>query len=111
ALVAWIWNYYTGGGNKVAVAATEYDADGNAVARSGRAAFWTFVARNRAVLIGLVLLLLAFGAASITISGFFSLLNIISLLVLAALLILTAVMTEFVVENKSAFIGLTVLVA
>jgi ribose transport system permease protein len=111
ALVAWIWNYYTGGGNKVAVAATEYDADGNAVAHSGRAAFWTFVARNRAVLIGLVLLLLAFGAASITISGFFSLLNIISLLVLAALLILTAVMTEFVVENKSAFIGLTVLVA
>jgi ribose transport system permease protein len=111
ALMAWIWNYYTGGGNKVAVAATEYDADGNAVAHSGRAAFWTFVARNRAVLIGLVLLLLAFGAASITISGFFSLLNIISLLVLAALLILTAVMTEFVVENKSAFIGLTVLVA
>jgi ribose transport system permease protein len=111
ALVAWIWNYYTGGGNKVAVAATEYDADGNAVARSGRAAFWTFVARNRAVLIGLALLLLAFGAASITVSGFFSLLNIISLLVLAALLILTAVMTEFVVENKSAFIGLTVLVA
>jgi ribose transport system permease protein len=111
AFVAWIWNYYTGGGNKVAVAATEYDADGNAVARSGRAAFWTFVARNRAVLIGLVLLLLAFGAASITISGFFSLLNIISLLVLAALLILTAVMTKFVVANKSAFIGLTVLVA
>ena len=63
------------------------------------------------MLIGLALLLLAFGAASITIDGFFSLLNAISFLVLAALLILTAVMTKFVVENKSAFIGLTVLVA
>ena len=111
ALVAWIWNYYTGGGKKTAVGASEYDADGNAVSRSGRAAFWTFVARNRAVLIGLALLLLAFGAASITIAGFFSLLNIVSLFVLSALLILTAVMTKFVVENKSAFIGLAVLVA
>jgi len=111
ALVAWIWNYYTGGRNKAAVAAAEYDADGNPVVRSGRAVFWAFVARNRAVLIGLALLLLAFGAASITIDGFFSLLNAISFLVLAALLILTAVMTKFVVENKSAFIGLTVLVA
>ena len=111
ALVAWIWNYYTGGRNKAVVAAAEYDADGNPVVRSGRAVVWAFIARNRAVLIGLALLLLVFGAASITIDGFFSLLNAISFIVLAALLILTAVMTKFVVENKSAFIGLTVLVA
>jgi ribose transport system permease protein len=111
ALVAWIWNYYTGGRNKAVVAAAEYDADGNPVVRSDRAIVWAFVGRNRAVLIGLALLLLAFGAASITIDGFFSLLNAISFVVLAALLILTAVMTKFVVENKSAFIGLTVLVA
>jgi len=111
ALVAWIWNYYTGGRNKAVVAAAEYDADGNPVVRSDRAIVWTFVGRNRAVLIGLALLLLAFGAASITIDGFFSLLNAISFVVLGALLILTAVMTKFVVENKSAFIGLTVLVA
>ncbi len=111
ALVAWIWNYYTGGRNKAAVAPVEYDADGSPVVRSGRAAFWAYVARNSAVLIGLALLLLAFCAASIAIDGFFSLLNAISFLVLATLLILTAVMTKFVVENKSAFIGLTVLVA
>ena len=111
ALVAWIWAYYTGGRNKAVVAAAGYDADGNPVVRSGRAVVWAFIARNRAVLIGLALLLLVFGAASITIDGFFSLLNAISFLVLAALLILTAVMTKFVVENKSAFIGLTVLVA
>ena len=111
ALVAWIWNYYTGGRNKAVVAAAEFDADGNPVVRSDRAIVWGFVARNRAVLIGLALLLLAFGAASITIDGFFSLLNAICFVVLEALLILTAVMTKFVVENKSAFIGLTVLVA
>jgi ribose transport system permease protein len=111
ALVAWIWNYYTDGREKTGAPAVEYDAEGNAITRSGRAAFWEFVARNRAVLIGLALLLLAFGVASVTVDGFFSILNIISLLVLAALLLLTAVMTKFVVENKSAFIGLTVLVA
>lgn len=110
ALVAWIWNYYTGNRDQPK-AGVELDADGTPIARSGRTAFSSFIRRNRPVLIGLALLLLAFGAASITVDGFFSLFNIISLLVLGTLLVLAAVMTKFVVENKSAFIGLAVVVA
>ena len=113
ALVAWTWRYYTSHWSVEAgmsVVPPEHDTDGNVTRRSGRAAFWAFTKKNRAVLIGLLLLLAAFGIASVTVDAFFSLLNIISLLVLVALLVFSAVMTKFVVENKSAFIGLSVLI-
>lgn len=110
ALLVWAWRYYTAHWTESGAAELERDAEGNVIRRSGRAAFKAFLWRNKAVLIGLLVLLVAFVAASLTVENFFNALNIISLLVLAALLIFSALMGKFVVENKSAFIGLVVLV-
>jgi ribose transport system permease protein len=96
-------------GGKAAVAERR-DAEGNLVPSAGRAAWRSFIRAYRAVIAGLIILLLVFGICSITIEGFFSVLNIISLLVLIGLLVFSAFMSKFVVENRSAFIGLTVLV-
>ncbi|HWA45085.1 MAG TPA: ABC transporter permease [Hypericibacter adhaerens] len=112
ALVAWAWRAFAmrwSEGTRTAAPEIR-DADGNLVAPSGRAAWRGFVRKNRAVIAGLIILLLVFGICSITIEGFFSVLNIISLLVLVGLLVFSAFMSKFVVENRSAFIGLTVLV-
>ena len=78
---------------------------------SARAMVRGFLYRNRAVLIGLLALLISFAIASLTVKGFFSVLNVVAFLVLGALLIASAVMTRFVTQNKSAFIGLVVLAA
>jgi len=112
ALVAWTWRAFTlrwSEGGK-AVPPERRDAEGNVVPSAGRAAWRSFIRAYRAVIAGLIILLLVFGICSITITGFFSVLNIISLLVLIGLLIFSAFMSKFVVENRSAFIGLTVLV-
>jgi ribose transport system permease protein len=112
ALVAWTWRAFTmrwSEGGKAAVAERR-DAEGNLVPSAGRAAWRSFIRAYRAVIAGLIILLLVFGICSITIEGFFSVLNIISLLVLIGLLVFSAFMSKFVVENRSAFIGLTVLV-
>ena len=112
ALVAWTWRAFTmrwSEGGKAGVAERR-DAEGNLVPSAGRAAWRSFIRAYRAVIAGLIILLLVFGICSITIEGFFSVLNIISLLVLIGLLIFSAFMSKFVVENRSAFIGLTVLV-
>ena len=110
ALVAWIWNYYTGSRNKAVVAAAirrrrqprcpirPSHRLGICRAEPRRAD------RSSAAFAGV-------RGSSITIDRSFSLLNAICFVVLEALLILTAVMTKFVVENESAFIGLTLLVA
>lgn len=105
ALVAWAWRFYAQRWSDGTVDSPT--TAGEAPAKSGAR---LFLAKNRAVLIGLALLLIAFAIASITITDFFSVTNIISVVVLVGLLILSSVMTKFVVENKSAFIGLTVLV-
>jgi ribose transport system permease protein len=113
ALVAWAWRAFTsrwGDGAKAAVVVEGVDAEGNPAQSSAKAARRAFIRKNRPVIAGLILLLLVFGICSITITGFFSVLNIISLLVLVGLLIFSAFMSKFVVENRSAFIGLTVLV-
>jgi ribose transport system permease protein len=112
ALVAWTWRAFTmrwSEGGKAAPAERR-DAEGNLVPTPGRAAWRSFIRAYRAVIAGLIILLLVFGICSITITGFFSVLNIISLLVLIGLLVFSAFMSKFVVENRSAFIGLTVLV-
>lgn len=113
ALITWAWRSYTSKWTDTTGVGSdlpESEVDGNVIKASGKAARRAFVSKNRPVLLGLALLLAAFGIASVTITGFFSALNIISVVVLIALLILSAVMSKFVIENKSAFIGLTVLV-
>ncbi|MET1026711.1 MAG: ABC transporter permease [Dongiaceae bacterium] len=109
ALVAWVWRSYAARwsdpAGTISPVGTMTGEDG------ARPAAWrVFVRKNRPVIAGLVILLVVFGICSITITGFFSVLNIISLAVLIGLLIFSAFMSKFVVENRSAFIGLTVLV-
>ena len=105
ALVVWVWNSYLTrwAGEPEASAA---DAAG---ARQ-RGGFRAFLVRHRALVISLLVLLVAFGIASVTVTGFFSVLNIITFLILAALIIFATLVSKLFVDNRSAFIGLTVLV-
>lgn len=106
ALVVWVWNtYFVRLSGNVSVAAGEPRADHP----TGRAAFRAFFVRHRALLISLLLLLIVFLIISVTVSGFFSVLNIIGVLILAALLIIAMRVSKLFVDNRSAFIGLMVL--
>jgi ribose transport system permease protein len=110
ALVTWAWRYYT---QHSAAAQPRADASPEVAATPARGkarGLRAFLLRYRAVLIGIALVLAVFAVASASVSGFFNALNIISALVLIALLIFSAVMGRFVEANKSAFIGLIVLV-
>ncbi len=106
ALVVWVWNtYFVRLSGNVSVAAGEPRAHHP----TGRAAFRAFFVRHRALLISLLLLLIVFLIISVTVSGFFSVLNIIGVLILAALLIIAMRVSKLFVDNRSAFIGLMVL--
>jgi ribose transport system permease protein len=111
ALVAWVWRAAATrwGEPRPAAAGGLPGTEGDGMP-SARAARRAFVRKNRPVIAGLIVLLVVFGICSVTVQGFFSVLNIISLAVLAGLLVFSAFMSKFVVENRSAFIGLTVLV-
>lgn len=86
------------------------EVEGEQELPSAKALIRGFLLRNKAVLGGLVVLLGGFGIASATVTGFFSVLNVVSAIILAALLIISAVMSRFVRQNKSAFIGIVVLI-
>lgn len=69
----------------------------------------SLVARNKGIVIGIALLAILFIAVSVFEHGFFTSTNIFSSLILAVLLALAIVLNKYVTENKSAFIGITVL--
>lgn len=108
ALVVWSWNNYV---NRWLQEKAIRDAERGVDAPTGRAAFRDFVRRNAGLLIGLGLMLLAFLILTAAISNFFNGINIIVALILAALLIVAVKVSRFFVDNRSAFIGLTVLAA
>lgn len=60
--------------------------------------------------LGFLALLLLFAILSITVTGFFNIWNIISGLILLVIIVLTMTVGRFVSENKSAFIGIMVLI-
>jgi ribose transport system permease protein len=104
ALVVWIWNVYLApGAQRASSEAREHGA------LRGGAVFRAFLRRHRALVIALLLLLGAFIVASTTVTGFFSVLNVVTFLVLVALLIFTVQVSQLFVDNRSAFIGLMVL--
>ena len=110
ALVVWAWNVFalpaTMGSNLDASASPQGEQ------RNGTgAAFKSFLLRNRGLLIALLILLLVFLIVSVTVNTFFTLLNVIALLVIGALLVFAVKVSKQFVDNRSAFIGLTVLVA
>jgi ribose transport system permease protein len=72
--------------------------------------FWHLVRRNRAVVTAILAIVALFIVVSLSIDGFFSIKNIISLGILFGLLILAYVLGRYIKANKSAFIGLSVLI-
>lgn len=119
ALIAWIWRYYTqGAGDSRTVSAPDFmkvrvgagpSAEDDA-RPSPRAEFNAFVRKNRALLLSAAAVIIGFLIASAAITGFLNLINIISGLILLGLLILAMTVSRFFVQNRSAFIGLMVLV-
>lgn len=110
ALVVWAWNHFVVLGSSGADSESASAAGG--ISRpSGRAAFRGFLLRNRALLVGLLALILAYLIASLTVTAFFTVWSVIALLILAALLIFAVKVSKLFVDNRSAFLGLTLLVA
>jgi ribose transport system permease protein len=70
----------------------------------------SLVVRNKGIVIGIVLLIILFIAVAVSVDGFFTPINILASLVFAALLALATVLNRYVTENKSAFIGISVLI-
>ncbi len=109
ALVIWAWNVFA---FPSAAPGDASAADGGSGERIGtRAAFRAFVLRNRGLLIALGLVLLAFLVASLTFDGFFNAWNLLALAIIGVLLTFSVKVSKLFVDNRSAFVGLTVLVA
>ena len=122
ALIAWAWRYLTsasgagpaergdGGFVKVTAATAGAGADDGETAVSPRAELRAFLRKNRILLLSGAALIIAFLIASATITGFLNLINIVSGLILFGLLIVAMTVSRFFVQNRSAFIGIMVLV-
>jgi ribose transport system permease protein len=107
ALVLWIWNAFLVRLMAEIVSRSAAARAGGAV--SARTAIRRFVVQNRGVLGGLLIIIGGFIILSLTLSGFFTLVNLITGLVLCAALVVTALVSRAFVDNRSAFIGLMVL--
>ena len=70
----------------------------------------TLLVRHKGLLIGIGILALLYLGVALSVDGFFSAANVVASLILAGLLALAVVANRYVVENKSAFIGITVLI-
>ena len=110
ALVVWAWNVFALPATMGLIVEASSSPQGAQHIGAG-AAFKRFLLRNRGLLITLLILLLVFLIVSVTINAFFTLLNVIALLVIGALLVFAVKVSKQFVDNRSAFIGLTVLVA
>lgn len=102
ALVIWIWNAYVAPHAK-------FGREQGTHGPGGMVLFKSFVYRLRKLIVALLIILGVFLIASATITGFFNWLNIVTFLVLCALLVFTVQVSQMFVDNRSAFIGLMVL--
>jgi ribose transport system permease protein len=103
ALVIWTWNAYVAPHAKFGSQDSGDGPSGFALARA-------FVYHHRILIIALLVILGIFLIASATVIGFFNWLNIVTFLVLCALLVFTVQVSQLFVDNRSAFIGLMVLI-
>jgi ribose transport system permease protein len=106
ALVLWGWNVLT-----LPVetpASTAADASGE-VAKRRTVRGWLRV--NRGLVIAIVGLLLGYIAVALIVDGFFTAWTVFGLAIAIAVLVFAVKVGRLFVENRSAFIGLTVLVA
>src|SRR5579872_4002825 len=98
ALLLWVWSTFLV--RWIAEAAPR--AAPSRAPVSARAAARGFVVRRAGLLGGLLVIILGFIILSLTVTGFFSLLNFLTALVLAAAVILIAVVSQVFVDNRSA---------
>ena len=110
-LVAWGVRFYTA---RTIPDPVRLDAPGTPAAigpaRTARGDLQAFAGKNRVLLVSGLALIIGFAIASFTITGFFTVVTVISGLVLLGLLILAMTVSKFVVDNRSAFIGIVVLI-
>ena len=99
---AWAWQFFTAQFEREA-AAEEADDAGPSELRVA----WS---KYKLSVLGFFALLLAFAILSITVEGFLNIWNIISALILMVIIVLTMTVGKFVSDNKSAFIGIMVLI-
>ena len=116
ALVVWAWNVFappsTTDGSGAANGLIDAEVStSDADLPDARTAFRQFLSRNSGLLMALLILLAVFLVVSITATAFFTLVNVIALLAIAVLLVFAVKVSKLFVDNRSAFIGLTVLTA
>ena len=99
---AWAWQFFTAQFERESGAGEADDAGSGEL----RAA-WV---KYKLGVLGFLGLLLVFGVLCITIEGFLNVWNIVSALILLVIIVLTMTVGRFVSENKSAFIGIMVLI-
>ena len=99
---AWAWQFLTAQFEREA-SVEEADDEGPSELRVA----W---AKYKLGVLGFCALLLAFAVLSITVEGFLNIWNIISALILLVIIVLTMTVGKFVSDNKSAFIGIMVLI-
>lgn len=99
---AWAWQFITAQFEREASSGETDDAGSGEL----RAAW----AKYKLGVLGFFALLLAFAVLSIAVEGFLNIWNIISALILLVIIVLTMTVGRFVSENKSAFIGIMVLI-
>jgi ribose transport system permease protein len=107
ALLLWIWSTLLV--RWIAEATARSSASPDAV--PVRTAIRRFIVRRAGVFSGLAVLLIGFIILSLTVTDFFSVVNVVTALVLAAAIVITAVVSRAFVDSRSAFIGLMVLAA
>lgn len=106
ALFAWAWQYFT----TQFVQPTQKSEGLETPANDGGKELRQAWQKYRWGIIGFLALLLIFALFSILIDGFFNIWNVISAFILLLIIVLTMTVGKFVSENKSAFIGLMVLI-
>ena len=98
---AWAWQYFVGQFERDETKDTD---------ENGPSELQLAWAKYKLGVFGFLGLLLLFLILSASIEGFFNVWNIISALILLAIIVLTMTVGRFVSENKSAFIGIMVLI-
>lgn len=99
ALWVWAWHYILGQFSGIVGQNTE-----------GPGPIRQLWSTYRWPLIGLAAILALFTIISLTVPGFFTVWNVISLIILLTILVLTRVLSRQFAQNRSAFIGIMVLV-
>lgn len=98
---AWAWQFFV----------TQFDADpGQQKEEEGPGELYRAWLKYRLGVLGFLALALAFLVLSLTVEGFFNIWNVISAIILLVIIVLTMTVGKFVAENKSAFIGIMVLI-